>query len=576
MRRLWAVVCVWLLTLAVVPGGAAAAGRSEAIRHLIRARGLEARLLWMDLSANLARLDTPEEVAEIVRKAREAGFNTLIVSVKNHTGFVAYRSRLAPHVSQAQRITAWNYMPDGVIEYRYADYPADYDLLQTVVDAARREGLTVLASINVFTEGSTAHQEGPAFQHPDWQTVYYDVYRVATAPNGSTRRIDAFNGTRYENYLVVYTPDQYNVAPTNRWGADVVVESGIVTAILDRAVTDEPAPAIPPGGYVLSGHGTARTWILENLRVGDRVDIDQTRVEMTPAAQYTSSIATFVNPAHPEVREYELGLIRELITNYDIDGITLDYARYSNVYADFSDLSRQQFEAYIGQPVANWPEDIFQVTFAGNTKRIVPGPLFTRWIEWRAKNIYDFFAEAEQVVRSVKPDALFTAYVGSWYPIYYHEGVNWAANTYIPPYDWASADYHKYGYATLVDFLMTGLYYSDITKEEALAHGGSSIYSVEGAAELSIEVTDGGTLVYGSIYAEMHAPPGAIRSRPDPTDFKRAVRMAADETHGVMVFDLVHLEPGFYDWWDAVAECFARPARAPHEIPGLRQLLRGR
>lgn len=572
-KRLLSLGWILILLLASLPGSTTtAANRTsevQVMKNLIEVQGLEARILWMDLSANLNRLDTPEKVATVVKQAKAANINTMIVDVKNYTGFVAYKSSLAPHVSEAARIKTWNFTPEGSVEYSYAQYPAGYDLLQTVVDAAHSQGLTVLAAVNVFSEGSTDYQEGTAFRHPDWQTVYYDAYRVVTAPNGNTRKIDGFNGIRWANFLVVYTPDRYAVSPANRWGAEVVVSGGVVTQVLDRALTGAPAPAVPADGYVLSGHGTARTWLLANLKVGDAVDIEATVAKMTPAAQY-SSLATFVNPVHPEVKAYELGIIRELVQNYDIDGITLDRARYSSIYADFSDLSRAGFEEYIGEPVDNWPYDIFSIRFEGNTKQIVPGPLYQKWIEWRAKNIYDLFAAAEQAVHEIDPEALFTTYVGSWYPVYYGEGVNWASSTYIPTYSWASADYHNYGYARMLDFIMTGLYYSDITEEEALAHGGAPMFSVEGAAKLSIEVTDYGTLVYGSIYAEMHAPPNSVRNNPDPADYKRAVQMSVDETHGVMLFDLVHLSPEYYDWWDATAEVFARPAKAPHEVFGIR------
>lgn len=579
MKRMLTMITALLLVLSLVPAGALAGNstsKSHVIKNLIKAQGLEARVLWMDLSANFNRLDTPEEVAAVVAQAKAANINTLILDVKNYTGFVAYHSQLAPHVSSAQRTKAWNFTPEGSFEYCYCEYPVGYDLLKTVLDAAHAQGLKVLAAVNVFSEGATATQEGPAFQHPDWQTVFYDTYRVARAANGAVRKIDGFDSIRYENFLVVYTPGAKAPAwPTNRWGVDVVVQNGVVTQILDRALTGAPAPAIPGDGFILSGHGTARSWILANLKVGDTVDVNATQATFTPAGQYTASFATFVNPIHPDVKAYELAIIRELAQNYDIDGITLDRARYSSIYADFSSLSRLQFEAYIGQPVANWPYDIFTVRFEGSSKQIVPGPLYKKWIEWRAKNIYDFFAEAKATLQEVKPDALFTSYVGSWYPVYYNEGVNWASNTYLPPYDWASEDYHKYGYARLLDFLMTGLYYSDITKADAIAHGGSPIYSVEGAAELSMEVTDGGTFVYGSIYAEMHAPPGSVRNHPDPTAYKQAVRMAADKTHGVMLFDLVHLSPEYYDWWEATAEVFAKPAKAPHDVPGLRKKIAG-
>lgn len=75
----------------------------------------------------------------------------------------------------------------------------------------------------------------------------------------------------------------------------------------------------------------------------------------------------------------------------DLDGLMLDRVRYDGITADFSDLSRQKFEAYIGQKVEKFPEDIFEWKKDENDKYYPErGKHFLKWIEWRTKNIYDF------------------------------------------------------------------------------------------------------------------------------------------------------------------------------------------
>ncbi len=557
-------VSVWLTLLlllaALLPGQALAANSTSEARvttNLLKARGLEARVLWMDMSANLDALNSREKVAATVAKAKAAGMNMLIVDVKNSTGYTVYNSAYAPHVSTSR-------------VYANKNYPAGYDLLQAAVEEGHKAGLKVLAAVNTFSEGSTTAQDGPAYEHPDWQTVFYDATRIVTAPTGSTYRLSGFNILRQSDTVVVYTTGGKNY-PTNRWGLEMVVENDVVTKIADRSVTGAPAPAIPANGYVLSAHGKARTWALANFKVGDRVDLTKSSVGFTPAARYTTATQTFVNPINPDVKAYELNILRELVTNYEIDGVTLDRARYSSVYADFSDLSRSAFEEYIGEPVQNWPADIFTVEFVANGKKVIPGPLYKKWIEWRAKNIYDYFASAEATVHAIKPEAAFSTYVGSWYPDYYNEGVNWASDTYLPQYDWTSEEYHQYGYARLLDFIMTGLYYEDITKSDALAHDAAAIYSVEGAAELSLEVTDNGTFVYGGLYTLQYVHDGCESNgcRPTPDQWQEALKMAAAKSHGVMIFDMVYLD--WYDWWQATGEVFDKPAQAPNFVPGLRK-----
>lgn len=111
-------------------------------------------------------------------------------------------------------------------------------------------------------------------------------------------------------------------------GAEVQVTDGIVTQVSDRNTFGTPALEIPENGYVLSGHGTARTWLLDNVKVGDQIDVASTEIKLVPSSQ-AAGHSTFVNPIREDVQNYELGIIEELVTNYDVDGIVLDRARYT-------------------------------------------------------------------------------------------------------------------------------------------------------------------------------------------------------------------------------------------------------
>jgi hypothetical protein len=253
------------------------------------------------------------------------------------------------------------------------------------------------------------------------------------------------------------------------------------------------------------------------------------------------SSAIFVNPIHPEVKTYELSIIKEVVSSYNIDGIVLDRCRYPNVYGDFSDLSRTAFEKYILQPVERWPEDIFEIHMAGNEKQIQPGKWYKKWIEWRAGNITAFVKEAKAIVKSIKPSCLFSIYVGSWYPLYFNEGVNWASRTYMPSLEWASDNYHQVAYGDELDFIMTGCYYPEVTKKEAYENGRpAEWYSVEGAIEISLEALNGQIPVVASLYLKDYEG--------NRNQFAKAVNLCRERSHGVMLFDTIYLES--YGWWD--------------------------
>lgn len=68
--------------------------------------------------------------------------------------------------------------------------------------------------------------------------------------------------------LVAYTGAAGASTPTNQWGAEVAVLAGQVTQIRDRQSTGAAAMPIPSGGFVLSGHGASRVWLLAHAVVG--------------------------------------------------------------------------------------------------------------------------------------------------------------------------------------------------------------------------------------------------------------------------------------------------------------------
>nr|WP_246211054.1 alpha amylase family protein [Phytoactinopolyspora alkaliphila] len=322
---------------------------------------------------------------------------------------------------------------------------------------------------------------------------------------------------------------------------------------------------VPENGVVLSGHGAAREWLVANAVEGASIDLSQTDTRLVPAADHQAQFATFVNPLRDDVRAYAQSLITEIVERYDVDGVVLDRTRYASQYADFSPESRAAFEERIGAPVAEWPEDIFEIVFTDTGQEIERGPLFQDWLEFRASVITDFVDDTSALVREIDPDVTYSTYAGAWYPLYWHEGVNWGSRNYQPDLDWAGPGYGATGYAESLDFFMAGTYFEDVTRDEAVDSGRpEDWYSVEGSAEIAMEATDLATFVYGSLFV--------LQYEDDEDRFRRAMEMAMERTHGLMVFDLVYLE--MYDWWHIVAEVLDRPGASPHTNPGFLELVR--
>ena len=253
------------------------------------------------------------------------------------------------------------------------------------------------------------------------------------------------------------------------------------------------------------------------------------------------SYGLFVNPIGP-AREYELKIIQEIVSRYDIDGITFDRMRYPNLYADFSETSREGFEEWLGRGTIEWPFDIFRIESQDQPPK--QGRYYKEWLEWRARQIRGFAEEAVGLIRSIKPDLTIGNYVGSWYESYYDVGVNWASERFHAGYEWMTSGYNETGLAELFDYLCTGCYYPIPTIADAKAAGRSEGATVEAAARLSCRVVNGAAPVYASLYLKDYAG--------NPEGFRKAIQAALGNSQGVMLFDLVYLED--YDWWPLIAE----------------------
>lgn len=263
---------------------------------------------------------------------------------------------------------------------------------------------------------------------------------------------------------------------------------------------------------------------------------------LVPGSQV--GIIAFANPAHPEVQLYELAVLHEVVSRYDVDGIVLDRIRFPDGTADFSDLSRARFEEHLGRPVESWPSDVL----AGTGSQLVAGPLFSEWISWRARIMHQFIRAAEVVVHGVKPDVAFAAYVGGWYPTYWQEGVNWASRS-SPPDLWPELSWAGPGWAAaavgdLFDYLMVGLFYGAVTPLEALRSGAPAWMSVEGGAIMARDVLAGGPPPVGSLYLLLY------EHRPE--QFRAALEAVLSRHGRAMLFDLVYLER--YGWWSLLPE----------------------
>lgn len=282
---------------------------------------------------------------------------------------------------------------------------------------------------------------------------------------------------------------------------------------------------------------------------------------MTQKKKYSAMI----NPINPDYQAHILNVLKEVTTKYpELDGFMLDRVRYDGIMADFSDLSRAKFEEYIGEKIENFPTDIYEwKTDANGKSDYVRGKHFLKWIEWRAKNIYDFMALARGTVKAINPEISFGTYTGAWYPSYFEVGVNWASNQYDPAaeFNFATPEYKNYGYAELIDLYTTGNYYTNVTMQEYLKHNNIVVnetdskgakgtwYCVEGSCDKIRGIMNGRPFMGGILVDQFY------ENRPQ---LSRTIAMNFQKSDGLMVFDIVHIITK--NMWKEVEEGFKMAA----------------
>jgi uncharacterized lipoprotein YddW (UPF0748 family) len=105
-------------------------------------------------------------------------------------------------------------------------------------------------------------------------------------------------------------------------------------------------------------------------------------------------------PCDARNRAYELDAIVELARRYDVDGIHLDYIRWSGEQGSFTPMCRARFEAWSGTPVAHWPQDV-----------LAAGARQPQWQAFKREVITSFVRETRHALKLIKPRLQLSAAV---------------------------------------------------------------------------------------------------------------------------------------------------------------------
>lgn len=153
-------------------------------------------------------------------------------------------------------------------------------------------------------------------------------------------------------------------------------------------------------------------------------------IKETPPEEVDNNLIhqqAWLNPLHPEVQEFILNLIVEVVSNYDVDGVQLD--------------------DHFGMPV-QFGYDAFTINLyrqEHQNKNPPTNPFNSEWMRWRANKITDFMAEIYQAVKQVKP----------------HAKISLSPNSHAFAYKYYLQDWDSWVKKGLVDELILQVYRND-------------------------------------------------------------------------------------------------------------------
>ena len=111
-----------------------------------------------------------------------------------------------------------------------------------------------------------------------------------------------------------------------------------------------------------------------------------------------------LNPCNPQVRAYLVSVMREIVGNYPVDGLHLDYIRFPN----------ERSKAYAGWlRVPDYPRDRQTLALFHRQTGRTPEQAPRLWTQWRTEQVTRLVRDIRIMMREVNPQVMLSAAVGA-------------------------------------------------------------------------------------------------------------------------------------------------------------------
>ena len=164
------------------------------------------------------------------------------------------------------------------------------------------------------------------------------------------------------------------------------------------------------------------TW---NLEGAPKEFVEKMRKAGRTQVSATGKPLNWLCPSHPRNVQLELESVLEIIANYDVDGIHLDYIRYPGSHACYCEECRKRFMLAIRRQIDAWPAAVLPKT----------GTYSDAYIAWRSQQITRLVRLLHKRVREANPNLKISAAVFGGYPACVtsigQDWITWAKAGYI-------------------------------------------------------------------------------------------------------------------------------------------------
>lgn len=138
----------------------------------------------------------------------------------------------------------------------------------------------------------------------------------------------------------------------------------------------------------------------------------------------------YLAPHHPEVNPYLLAVFREIVAQYDIDGLHLDYIRYKDSDYGQNDSGLDYFKETGGTD----PNVLLQTYRRRQINRETLQKKMQDWDDFRRNSVTELVKSTHQMIQNIRPKCIFSVAV--------KPNLDEAHNRYMQAWDiWVAAGY---------------------------------------------------------------------------------------------------------------------------------------